>query len=327
MYRFFYLLSLSLLLLTVFGSNSIANCKGVAVTTLPWSFDQPAGVAVDSLGNVYVADSTMILKITSSGTLSTMAGSNVSGTSDGIGAVASFTLPQGIAVDSVGNVYVTDSNNLIRKITTSGVVTTCRMGMSSLLKGIAVDSAGNIYVADYNNQLILKITVGGKVSKLAGGGPGYSNDGVGTAASFNRPTGVAVDSFENVYVADSYNGAIRKITPSGVVSTLAGSGPAGINNGTGTTASFNEPTGVAVDSSGNVYVADSGNHVIREITADGVVTTLAGSGYHDLGPKRSRNGKGTIASFFHPQDVAVDSFGNVYVADTGNRLVRKITKN
>ncbi|MDP6772479.1 MAG: Ig-like domain-containing protein, partial [Anaerolineales bacterium] len=158
-----------------------------------------------------------------------------------------------------------------------------------------------------------------EVKTLAGSGSIGSADGTGTAASFKYPEGLAVDFIGNVYVADTWNHLIRKITPAGVVTTLAGSGYEGSANGTGTAASFRLPSGIAVDGSGNVYVADHTNNRIRKITSAGVVTTLAGSG-----SEGSADGTGTAASFYYPAGVAVDGSGNVYVAGHGNHLIRKI---
>ncbi len=163
----------------------------------------------------------------------------------------------------------------------------------------------------------------GVVTTLAGltnGGTG-SADGTGTAASFNFPMGVAVDSSGNVYVGDNSNHMIRKITSAGVVTTLAGltNGGSGSADGTGTAASFHSPYGVAVDTSGNVYVVDSLNQMIRKIDSAGVVTTLAGSGSSSYA-----DGTGTAASFNNPLGVAVDTSGNVYVADNANSMIRKI---
>ena len=180
---------------------------------------------------------------------------------------------------------------------------------------MAVDSAGNVYVADAYNDEIRKITPSGVVTTLAGSaGQAGSSDGTGSAARFIDPCGVAVDSAGNVYVADYGNDEIRKITPSGVVTTLAGSaGQTGSSDGTGSAARFDDPMGVAVDSAGNVYVADYGNDEIRKITPSGVVTTLAGS----AGQTGSSDGTGSAARFDYPMGVAVDSAGNVYVADHG----------
>jgi sugar lactone lactonase YvrE len=266
--------------------------------------------------------------------VSTFAGSGVNGRDNGTGTAASFAFPDGVAVDSSGNVYVADNNNsLIRKITPAGVVSTLAgnglpgsangTGTAASFtypEGVAVDSLDNVYVADTWNRLIRKITPAGVMTTLAGSGVSGSANGTGTAASFAFPSSVAVDANGNVYVVDGSNHNIRKITPAGVVTTLAGSGVTGSANGTGAAASFNYPSGVAVDSLGNVYVADTLNQLIRKITPAGVVSTLAGSGVTG-----SANGTGAAASFRYPDGVAVDSSGNVYVADTDNQLIRKIT--
>ena len=189
--------------------------------------------------------------------------------------------------------------------------------------GVATDASGNVYVADTGNSTIRKVTPGGVVTTLAGAaGVVGSADGAGAAASFFHPQGVATDASGNVYVADTENSTIRKITPGGVVTTLAGTArQRGSADGTGAAASFWEPGGVATDASGNVYVADTGNSTIRKVTPGGVVTTLAGA----AGVVGSADGAGAAASFFHPQGVATDASGNVYVADTENSTIRKIT--
>ena len=183
---------------------------------------------------------------------------------------------------------------------------------------MAVDSSGNVYVTDENNHRIRKITTNGVVSTLAGTNAEGFKDGTASTAQFYYPYGVAVDSSGNVYVADSNNHRIRKITPEGVVTTFAGS-TEGFADGTGNTAQFYYPAGVAVDSSGNVYVTDNGNHRIRKITSAGVVTTFAGTGTKDFA-----DGAANTAKFRYPSDVAVDSSGNVYVADERDDRIRKI---
>ena len=187
--------------------------------------------------------------------------------------------------------------------------------------GVAVDSSDNVYVADTDNSTIRKITPAGAVTTLAGSaGQNGSADGTGSAARFDGPQGVAVDSAGNVYVAEY--ATIRKITPAGVVTTLAGSaGQYGSADGTGSDARFYYPEGVAVDSMGNVYVADSDNDTIRKITPAGNVTTLAGS----AGVIGRADGIGSAAGFDYPKGVAVDSAGNLYVADTGNNRITKGT--
>jgi serine/threonine-protein kinase len=185
--------------------------------------------------------------------------------------------------------------------------------------GVAVDSAGTVYVADTQNNRIRKITSAGVVTTLAGSGANGSADGTGSAAQFWSPFGVAVDSSGTVYVADTNSQSIRKISPAGMVTTLAG-GAFGSADGTGSAAQFKSPAGVAVDSSGTVYVGDSQNHLIRKITPSGVVTTLAGSG-----ASGSTDGTGSAAPFNYPKGLAVDSSGTVYVADTNNNRIRKIT--
>ncbi len=267
------------------------------------------------------------------------------GTIDGTGSAARFNNPQSVAVDSAGNVYVADYNNhTIRKVTPDGLVTTLaglagssgtNDGMGSAGRfnypaGVAVDSAGNVYVADANNCAIRKVTPGGVVTTLAGlaafdpwGNPvGGSADGTGSAARFNDPAGVAVDSAGNLYVADRGNATIRKVTPGGVVTTLAGlAGSSGSADGTGSAARFQRPCGVAVDSTGNVYVADYYNYTIRKVTPGRVVTTLAG----EAGSYGSADGTGSAARFNNPSGVAVDSVGNLYVADSANDTIRKVT--
>jgi sugar lactone lactonase YvrE len=187
--------------------------------------------------------------------------------------------------------------------------------------GVAADANGNLYVADQLNHKIRKITPTGVVSTLAGNGSPGAENGTGPAASFRYPIGVAADASGNVYVADGDNHMIRKIDVSGQVSVVAGTGSSGSADGMNTIATFNLPYGVAVDATGNLYVADMLNHKIRKITAaTGEVSTFAGSG-----TQGAANGIGASASFNFPQAVAVDGAGNVYVADTDNHRIRKIT--
>jgi len=183
---------------------------------------------------------------------------------------------------------------------------------------VVLDAAGNLYVSDSGNHLIRKVTPLGVVSTFAGNTAGGFENGKGAAASFSAMQGLAIDPSGNIYVADSGNEVIRKITPDGTVSTFAGTGVAGSSNGTVTTATFKEPTGLAFDVAGNMYVADFGNKMIRKITTDGTVSTLAGSGATGY-----NNGTGSTATFTSPDRLVVDGSGNVFVSDLS--LVRKIT--
>jgi len=188
-------------------------------------------------------------------------------------------------------------------------------------QGIAADSAGNLYVAEAASATIRRITPQGEVSTIAGavGAPGYA-DGAAGAARFNAPSRLETDADGNLYVTDSGNSVVRSITPGGVVATIAGSGTCGSADGTGGTAQFCNPKGVALDRWGNLWIADTDNHTVRRIDPSNRVTTVAGS----PGVCGSADGDGGTARFCNPQDVTVDQWGNVYVADTGNSTVRMI---
>jgi sugar lactone lactonase YvrE len=312
------------------------------------------------------------------GQVSAFAGNGTPGFTNGQLASAQFNNPMGLATDVAGNIYIADSfNSAIRKIAMDGTVSTVAgTGTIGLVNGtaetaqfyspsaLAVDALGNIYIADRGNNAVRKITPTGLVSTLAGSGnPGYA-DGTGAAATFNTPTGIAVDANGNVYVADYGNNLIRKITPAGVVTTIAGSRTVGYVNGVGTAANFNKPTGIALDANGNIYVAEPLNHAIRKIDANMLVTTFTGgpaatswlgnpnalsidaSGNFWISDANGRilkistarkltvlagtsgttgatNGAGNSALFNNPTGIAT-SAGNVYIADYGNNVIRKV---
>jgi sugar lactone lactonase YvrE len=323
---------------TLAGQGSLGDSDGPEGGA---RFNTPNGVAVDSLGNIYVADSDnhTIRKIAATGVVSTFAGmAGTFGYRDGVGTNTLFRFPNGIAVDSTGNLYIADSgNDVIRTITPAGVVSTLA-GMAAnpgsvddvgtnaqfnFPTGVAVDAAADVFVADNGNHTIRMIDPSGQVTTLAGqaGNPG-SADGAGTDAQFQLPYGVAVDTNGSVYVTDSDNQTIRKITASGQVSTFAGlAGSIGYTNATASAARFNFPRGVALDGSGNLYVADSGNNAIRMITPAQKVSTWAGV----TASSGESDGPLSTASLNQPYGVATDHGGNVYVADTQNNSIREVT--
>lgn len=312
---------------TFAGSNSgFLNGTGTAA-----QFVGPMNVCADAQGNIYVADPSnwKIRKITPVGVVTTLAG-NTYGYADGNGTAAQFKGPWGICSDAQGNIYVTDvAEHKIRKITPAGVVTTLAGSTEGYAdgsgaaaqfdtpSGICADAQGNLYVTEEGGQKIRKITPAGVVTTLAGSTRGYA-DGVGTAALFDAPKGICMDAQGNLFVVDGGNARIRKVTPAGVVSTLAGSLP-GYADGTGIAARFDGPCGICIDPQGNLYVGEFTNNKIRRITPAGVVTTLAGStqGYTD--------GGALGAKFYNPYGVCIDSQGNLFVADRYNYKIRKIT--
>jgi hypothetical protein len=330
-----------------------ANAQSLAITTLAGStsgfsgstdgtgtdarFYQPTGVSIDAAGNLYVADqyNQTIRKITPAGVVSTLAGSpGLEGGVDGTGGVVRFNYPNATAVDSAGNVYVVDRDNFaIRMIAPSGLVSTYagyigQQGTSdgvgtnarfTDVYGIAIDALGNLYVSD--NDTIRKIAPDRTVTTLAGQPDVYgSNGGTGSGAQFANPRGVAVDTQGNIYVADQGDCTIRKVTPAGFVSTLAGEPNVDGNvDGSVSVAQFISPTGIAVDGSGNIFVSDSDSADIREILPTGTVVTVAGN----VTVRGDIDGTGTGALFAFPEGLSVDTSGNLYIADTNNNSIRK----
>ena len=350
-------------------------------------FNYPADVTVDAAGNVLVVDSfnSTIRKVTPAGVVTTLAG--LAGNRDhvdGTGSAARFSYPSGIGLTSTGDFLVTDNGgNLIRRVTPGGVVTTVAgstsvdavvdgqgtaagFGSASAVWGhadgtarvtdgaalraisadatvttiagganpdgsasrfnapasITSDASGALYVADTGNHTIRRLTTAGVVTTLAGlAGTSGATDGTGAAARFVSPAGIAA-GVSAVYVADTGNHAIRAVSSAGVVTTIAGvAGTPGSTDATGTAALFNAPRGIAVDAGGTLFVADTGNHVVRRISSGGVVTTLAG----EAGTAGATDGTGTGARFSSPAGVAVDAAGNVYVSDAGNNTIRAIS--
>ncbi len=305
----------------------------------------PGGLVVDRTGNVYIGDtySNRIRKVALDGTISTFAGNGDYGYI-GDGLLATDTrlwYPQGIAVDEAGNLYIADTYNYrIRKVTLDGIITTVAGGGSlglgdngpataaglNLPFGIAVDAQGNIYIADTGNNRIRKVAPDGLITTIAGtGNAGYGGDnGPAVSAELNAPRGVAVGKSGVVYVADTGNFRIRAINLDGMIVTIAGNGSTGYSGdgGLGSAAQLSTPSGIAVGTFGEVYIADADNNRIRKLTPDGLITTVAGTGVQGYG---GDGGEATAAQLFSPCGVAVDSFGHLYIADYGNNRIRLVT--
>lgn len=306
---------------------------GVSYTcTLP-------GIAVDARNSVYVADGfapvffvfSGIMKVAPDGVATVFAGE--------LGNGPPFTIPaggypSGLALDASGRLFMASTDNTVRAVSASGVITLLagmgnsagnQNGVGALATfnrphGVAVDASGTVYVADTGNHKVRMISPDGTVTDFAGTGVVGSSDGPAGSAAFDSPVGVTVDADGNVYVSDSTRHTIRLITKLGMVRTIAGSGTAGFADGMANNAMFSGPSGIALDAKGNLYVADSQNQAIRVVSPAGMVTTLAGS------PQRRGmdDGTGDVASFAGPKAVAVDSSGAVYVADEQNMAVRKL---
>lgn len=304
-------------------------------------FSSPWGLVVDRTGSLFVADAgnNTIRRISPAGVVSTVAGlAGAAGSADGTGSAARFSQPTGLAIGSDGTLTVADYlNHTIRRVTPAGTVTTLagRAGVSGSADGtgtqagfnypygVAVDAGGVTYVTDSLNHTVRVVSPGGTVTTLAGlAGRGGRIDGLGSAARFRRPRGIALGADGALWIADAGNYLIRRVTLAGQVSTLAGSGGnAGFDDGQGSAARFNGLTLAALEPSGDLLVADAPSHTVRRVTPAGVVSTVAGRPA-EFG---SADGVGADARFYYQTHVASDAAGDVYVADSYNHTIRKVT--
>ena len=330
------------------GLPGYSGDKSVAINA---QLNHPADLLFDTNYNLLIADTgnSLVRRITTDNVINIFAGNTTEVgyygdtlTADLIGLFE----PYSIVLDAAGDLYIVErGDGRVRVVTYSTAITNTVVGNGALgfsgdsgasnlamlnqPTGIGIDSAGNLYIADSENCRIRKAAAGGgtnAITTVAGnGGVSYSGDGgQATKAQLNTPQGVAADSSGNLYIADTANHAVRKVTAAGVISTLAGTGTAGYSGDGGAAAGsqLRGPQGIAVDSSGNVYVADTGNSRVRKITSGGSISTYAGSGTAGYG------GDGAAASSAQlntPLSVAVDSAGNLYIADFGNNVVRKVS--
>ncbi len=307
--------------------------------------NRPTGLTVDAAGNLFISSpgNYCVLKMTPDGRITRLAGNGKFGFSGDGGPATSAQLfgPDGIAVDSAGNVFIADvGNGRIRKVTPDGVISTVAGKGIETFSGdggpatsarfynprVVVYAAGNMFIADTNNNRVRKVSPGGIVSTVAGGGTkGFGGDGgPATSAQLNNPLGLAVDAAGNLFIADSFNNRIRKVTPDGVISTVAGNGTRGyyVDGGPAALAHLNQPSGLTVDNKGNLFIADSANQRVRKLTPDGIITTVAGNGIYGYS---GDGGSATSAGLSNPNGVALDAAGNLFIADEGNGRIRKVT--
>jgi sugar lactone lactonase YvrE len=317
------------------GANGYGGDGGPAAKA---QFDEPGQLAVDPAGNVYVPDGDRIRKISTDGTVATIAGGQYGYSGDGgtaaAAALSSSTYGQGLglASDSAGNLYIADTgNHRIRKISTDGTITTVggtgqggccfsgdggpanRAQLASPV-GVAVAPDGSFYIADTYNNRLRKVSAGGTISTVLGDG----------GASLNTPAGLALDGAGNLYMAVAGSQVVLKVAVDGKVTTVAGNSSAGFSGdgGPATSAQLNWPKDVALDNAGNLYVADTGNNRVRKIAPDGTISTVAGNGNYVLS---GDGGRATDATLQEPSGVTVDGAGNLYIADSEHYLVRKVS--
>jgi len=319
-------------IITTFAGNGSRGYSGDGGPASDAQINDPFGIAVDAAGNLYIADTEnqRIRKVSAAGTITTIAGTGISGYSGDGGPAASAEVgaPFSVALDTSGNLYIGVPYRL-RKVSAAGIIITVAGngfyscsgdgGVATIAQlwepqGVAVDAAGNLYIADTANQRVRKISTGGVITTVAGG----------TIGQLRNPTGIAVDASGNLYIADRFNNVIQEVSVAGAITTVAGNGTAGYSGdgGSATSAQLFTPNGVAVDAAGNLYIADSNNNSIRKVTAKGIITTIAGgsaAGYSGDGDPAYD----ALLSF--PSGVAVDASGNLYIADTGNGQIRKIS--
>ncbi|MEO7143204.1 MAG: hypothetical protein ABI165_06825, partial [Bryobacteraceae bacterium] len=329
---------------TIAAGNGKAGYSGDGGAATQAQLSFPLGVAIDAAGNLYIADTnnSAIRRVTPDGRISTVAGHGVVGFGgDGNLAVqALLAYPRGVTADAAGNFYIADTlNNRIRKVTGDGVIATVAgrnrpaydgdngpaiQAALDLPSAVAVDAAGDLYIADTGNDALREVRIDGTIRTVAGNGaPGFVGDnGPAAQAQLNAPQGVGVDASGNVLIADTENNRIRRVNAQGVIQTVAGSDPSNGDRGPALAARLFQPSGVAFDAAGNLYIAETGSHRVRKVSPQGVISTFAGTG---VAGDSGDGGNAAAAQLNGPNGLAVDRAGNIYIADTGNNAVRMVT--
>ncbi|HXC03175.1 MAG TPA: NHL repeat-containing protein, partial [Bacteroidia bacterium] len=326
--------------------NGVPGFSGDGGLAIAAELSLPVGVAIDSMGNIYLADESnqRIRKINASGIISTVAGNGTAGYAGdgGLATAAELNYPSAVALDKKGNLYIADRiNNCIRRVNPSGIISTiCGTGVagysgdggaatSAQLKGpegLGTDRRGNIYIADTYNSRVRKIDTLGIITTVAGDSlKGYNGDGIlATKAQLNVPYAVCADKNGNLYIADLGNQVIRMVNTSGIISTVAGNGTITYSGdgGLATGAGLSDPNGLALDAAGNLFISDLGNSRIRKVNTSGIITTFAGNGIQGYS---GDGGPATSAELFWPQGIAADGEGNIYTTDQNNNCLRKIS--
>ena len=336
------------IIVTVAGGGSGGD-GGPAVEA---RLNEPRGVEFDRAGNLYIADSSShrVRRVDATGAIATVAGTGETGYGgdDGPAVHAMLNWPSDMAVDAGGNLYIADTrNHRVRRVDRSGTITTvagtgweghggdggpaveARMYYPD---SVAIDRAGNLFIADAWNQRIRRVDASGIITTIAGTGEmGHSgNNGLAVEAQLNGPAGVDVDGAGNLYIADTWNDRIRRVDRHGIITRIAGLGAPGFGGegGPARLAPLRSPNGVDVDALGNLLIADTSNHRIRQVNPSGTITTIAGPPRDTffVGGFRGDGGPATDALLRRPEGVAVDAVGNIYIADTANNRIRIVTR-